>query len=217
MEFLPPEIDDYAGQFTAAPSPLLARIERETWQQVLMPRMCSGHQQGRFLSLISKLVGPRRILEVGTYTGYSALCMAEGLAPDGRLVTLDVNAELETRVRGYFADSLYAAQLDFRVGDARELIPQLDETWDLVFLDADKENYITYYEMVVDHVRPGGLILADNVLWSGKVTDPSISDHETDALRAYNAHVAADPRVEHQLLPFRDGIMVARKNSAAGR
>jgi caffeoyl-CoA O-methyltransferase len=217
MEFLPPEIDDYAGQFTAPPSPLLERIERETWQQVLMPRMCSGHQQGRFLSLISKLVGPRRILEVGTYTGYSALCMAEGLAPDGRLVTLDVNAELETRVRGYFADSLYAAQLDFRVGDARELIPQLDETWDLVFLDADKENYITYYEMVVDHVRPGGLILADNVLWSGKVTDPSISDHETDALRAYNAHVAADPRVEHQLLPFRDGIMVARKNSAAGR
>jgi predicted O-methyltransferase YrrM len=217
MEFLPPEIDDYAGLFTAPPSPLLERIERETWQQVLMPRMCSGHQQGRFLSLISKLVGPRRILEVGTYTGYSALCMAEGLAPDGRLVTLDVNAELETRVRGYFADSLYAAQLDFRVGDARELIPQLDETWDLVFLDADKENYITYYEMVVDRVRPGGLILADNVLWSGKVADPSISDHETDALRAYNAHVAADPRVEHQLLPFRDGVMVARKKSAAGR
>lgn len=211
MEFLPPEIDDYAGLFTAPPSPLLERIERETWQQVLMPRMCSGHQQGRFLSLISKMVGPRRILEVGTYTGYSALCMAEGLLPDGRLVTLDVNAELETRVRGYFADSPYAAQLDFRVGDARELIPQFDETWDLVFLDADKENYLTYYEMVVDRVRPGGLILADNVLWSGKVADPSISDHETDALRAYNAHVAADPRVEHQLLPFRDGIMVARK------
>ena len=213
MEFLPPEIDDYAGLFTAHPSPLLERIERETWQQVLMPRMCSGHQQGRFLSLISKLVGPRRILEVGTYTGYSALCMAEGLAPDGHLVTMDVNAELETRVRGYFADSPFAAQLDFRVGDARELIPQLDETWDLVFLDADKENYITYYEMVVDRVRPGGLILADNVLWSGKVADPSISDHETDALRAYNAHVAADPRVEHQLLPFRDGIMVCTKHN----
>ena len=211
MEFLPPEIDDYAGQFTAAPSALLERIERETWQQVLMPRMCSGHQQGRFLSLISKLVGPRRILEVGTYTGYSALCMAEGLTADGRLITMDVNAELETRVRGYFADSPFAAQLDFRVGDARELIPQLDETWDLVFLDADKENYLTYYEMVVDCVRPGGLILADNVLWSGKVADPSISDHETDALRAYVQHVAADPRVEHQLLPFRDGVMVARK------
>ncbi|MEY3692818.1 MAG: hypothetical protein RL157_142 [Bacteroidota bacterium] len=137
--------------------------------------------------------------------------MAEGLLPDGRLVTLDVNAELETRVRGYFADSPYAGQLDFRVGDARELIPHFDETWDLVFLDADKENYLTYYEMVVDRVRPGGLILADNVLWSGKVADPSVHDHETDALRAYNAHVAADPRVEHQLLPFRDGIMVARK------
>jgi caffeoyl-CoA O-methyltransferase len=211
MEFLPPEIDDYAGQFTAPPSPLLERIERETWQQVLMPRMCSGHQQGRFLSLISQLLRPRRVLEVGTYTGYSALCLAEGLVPEGRLVTLDVNAELETRVLGYFADSPFATQLDFRVGDARELIPQLDETWDLVFLDADKENYITYYEMVVDRVRPGGLILADNVLWSGKVADPSISDHETDALRAYNAHVAADPRVEHQLLPFRDGIMVARR------
>ena len=211
MEFLPPEIDDYAGQFTAAHSALLERIERETWQQVLMPRMCSGHQQGRFLSLISNLVGPRRILEVGTYTGYSALCMAEGLTADGRLITMDVNAELETRVRGYFADSPFAAQLDFRLGDARELIPQLDETWDLVFLDADKENYLTYYEMVVDRVRPGGLILADNVLWSGKVADPSISDHETDALRAYVQHVAADPRVEHQLLPFRDGVMVARK------
>lgn len=211
MEFLPPEIDDYAGLFTAPPSPLLERIERETWQQVLLPRMCSGHQQGRFLSLISKLVGPRRILEVGTYTGYSALCMAEGLAPDGRLITMDVNAELETRVRGYFADSPYAAQLDFKVGDARELIPQLDETWDLVFLDADKENYLTYYEMVVDRVRPGGLILADNVLWSGKVADPSISDHETDALRAYVQYVATDSRVEHQLLPFRDGVMVARK------
>jgi predicted O-methyltransferase YrrM len=211
MEFLPPEIDDYAGQFTAAPSPLLARIERETWQQVLMPRMCSGHQQGRFLSLISQLLRPRRVLEVGTYTGYSALCLAEGLAPDGRLYTVDVNAELETRVRGYFADSPWNDQLDFRVGDARTLIPQLDETWDLVFLDADKENYLAYYEMVVDRVRPGGLILADNVLWSGKVADPSISDHETDALRAYNAHVAADPRVEHQLLPFRDGIMVARR------
>lgn len=211
MEFLPPEIDDYAGQFTAAPSPLLARIERETWQQVLMPRMCSGHQQGRFLSLISQLLRPRRVLEVGTYTGYSALCLAEGLAPDGRLYTLDVNAELETRVRGYFADSPWNDQLDFRVGDARTLIPQLDETWDLVFLDADKENYLTYFEMVVDRVRPGGLILADNVLWSGKVADPSVSDHETDALRAYNAHVAADPRVEHQLLPFRDGVMVARK------
>ncbi|MFZ9778347.1 MAG: O-methyltransferase, partial [Schleiferiaceae bacterium] len=131
MEFLPPEIDDYAGQFTAAPSPLLARIERETWQQVLMPRMCSGHQQGRFLSLISQLLRPRRVLEVGTYTGYSALCLAEGLAPDGRLYTLDVNAELETRVRGYFADSPWNDQLDFRVGDARTLIPQLDETWDL--------------------------------------------------------------------------------------
>jgi predicted O-methyltransferase YrrM len=165
MEFLPPEIDDYAGQFTAAPSPLLARIERETWQQVLMPRMCSGHQQGRFLSLISQLLRPRRVLEVGTYTGYSALCLAEGLASDGRLYTVDVNAELETRVRGYFADSPWNDQLDFRVGDARTLIPQLDETWDLVFLDADKENYLAYYEMVVDRVRPGGLILADNVLW----------------------------------------------------
>ena len=211
MEFLPPEIDDYAGLFTAPPSPLLERIERETWQQVLMPRMCSGHQQGRFLSLISQLLRPRRVLEVGTYTGYSALCLAEGLAPNGRLYTLDVNAELETRVRGYFADSPWDDQLDFRVGDARTLIPQLDETWDLVFLDADKENYITYYEMVVDRVRPGGLILADNVLWSGKVADPNISDHETDALRAYVQHVAADPRVEHQLLPFRDGVMVARK------
>ena len=211
MEFLPENIDRYAGLWTEPASELLERIERETWQQVLMPRMCSGHQQGRFLSLISKLVGPRRILEVGTYTGYSALCMAEGLTADGRLITMDVNAELETRVRGYFADSPFAAQLDFRVGDARELIPQLDETWDLVFLDADKENYLTYYEMVVDRVRPGGLILADNVLWSGKVADLSISDHETDALRAYVQHVAADPRVEHQLLPFRDGVMVARK------
>ena len=214
MEFLPKHIDAYASAWTAAQSTLLDRVERETWQQVLMPRMLSGHQQGRFLSMISHLLRPKRILEFGTYTGYSALCMAEGLAPDGQLHTLEVNAELETRVRGYIAEAGWEKAIVPHFGIASDLIQEpwfQGEMWDLVFIDADKENYQAYYDAVIEQVRPGGLVIADNVLWSGKVVDAEITDAETEGLRAYVAAVATDPRVVHQLLPFRDGLSVARR------
>lgn len=211
MEFIAQGLADYANAHTSSSCNLLQRIERETHLEVLQPRMLSGPFQGRLLSLISKLVHPDRILEVGTYTGYSALCLAEGLTKEGKLITLDVNEELHKRVQGYFDASEYSEQIDYRVGDALYLIPALNETWDLVFIDADKKNYLKYYDLVVDRVRPGGLILADNVLWSGKVIDEKAQDKETVLLRQYNERINLDERVENILLPIRDGIMVARK------
>lgn len=211
MEFIAQGLADYANAHSTVASSLLQRIERETHLEVLQPRMLSGPFQGRLLSLISKLVQPKRILEIGTYTGYSALCLAEGLTKEGKLVTLDVNEELHKRVQGYFNASDYSEQIDYRIGDALDLIPALNETWDLVFIDADKKNYLNYYDLVVDRVRSGGLILADNVLWSGKVIDEKAQDMETVLLREYNERINRDERVENILLPIRDGIMVARK------
>lgn len=211
MEFIAQGLADYANAHSTVASSLLQRIERETHLEVLQPRMLSGPFQGRLLSLISKLVQPKRILEIGTYTGYSALCLAEGLTKEGKLVTLDVNEELHKRVQGYFNASDYSEHIDYRIGDALDLIPALNETWDLVFIDADKKNYLNYYDLVVDRVRSGGLILADNVLWSGKVIDEKAQDKETVLLRQYNERINRDERVENILLPIRDGIMVARK------
>lgn len=211
MEFIAQGLADYANAHSTVASSLLQRIERETHLEVLQPRMLSGPFQGRLLSLISKLVQPKRILEIGTYTGYSALCLAEGLTKEGKLITLDVNEELHKRVQGYFNASDYSEHIDYRIGDALDLIPALNETWDLVFIDADKKNYLNYYDLVVDRVRPGGLILADNVLWSGKVIDEKAQDKETVLLRQYNERINLDERVENILLPIRDGIMVARK------
>ena len=211
MEFIAQGLADYANAHSTVASSLLQRIERETHLEVLQPRMLSGPFQGRLLSLISKLVQPKRILEIGTYTGYSALCLAEGLTKEGKIITLDVNEELHKRVQGYFNASDYSEQIDYRIGDALDLIPALNETWDLVFIDADKKNYLNYYDLVVDRVRSGGLILADNVLWSGKVIDEKAQDKETVLLRQYNERINHDERVENILLPIRDGIMVARK------
>ena len=211
MEFIAQGLADYANAHSTVASSLLQRIERETHLEVLQPRMLSGPFQGRLLSLISKLVQPKRILEIGTYTGYSALCLAEGLTKEGKLVTLDVNEELHKRVQGYFNASDYSEHIDYRIGDALDLVPALNETWDLVFIDADKKNYVNYYDLVVDRVRSGGLILADNVLWSGKVIDEKAQDKETVLLRQYNERINRDERVENILLPIRDGIMVARK------
>ena len=154
---------------------------------------------------------PERILEIGTYTGYSALCLAEGLQQCGKLVTMDKNGELESRVRGYFAESTRSEVFDFRIGDAVEIIPKLSETWDLVFIDADKDNYLNYFNLVVDNVRKGGMIIADNVLWSGKVLDEKVTDRDTVALREFNDAVHKDVRVSNVLLPVRDGLMVLRK------
>ncbi len=211
MEFIAQELDQYCCSHTAEENELLKRINRETHLEVLQPRMLSGHFQGRVLSMLSKMIQPKRILEIGTYTGYSALCLAEGLTPDGKLVTIDVNEELEMRVRGYFNASFHADQIEYILSPALEVIPNLNQTWDLVFIDADKQNYIEYYEMVLPLVNPGGYIILDNVLWSGKVVNPEENDKDTVLLRNLNTLIHADERVEEVLLPIRDGLMIARK------
>lgn len=210
MEFLPDDIARYVEHHTSPESDLLKQISRDTHAQVLMPRMLSGHVQGRFLSMISQFIQPKYILEIGTYTGYSAICLAEGLAPDGKLITIDVNEELENRVRIYFQKAGLEAKVDYRIGDAEKVIPTLDVMFDLVFIDADKENYSLYYDLVFDKVKVGGAILADNVLWSGKVTQTKM-DKDTRALSEFNKKVNNDARVEALLLPLRDGIMMVRK------
>ncbi|GAB4023083.1 O-methyltransferase [Spirosoma koreense] len=212
MDFLPPDISAYAETYTSPESALLHRLNRNTRAQVMAPRMLSGHMQGRFLSMIAWMVRPRRILEIGTYTGYSALCLAEGLTDDGRLITIDQNEELETFARSYWEQSPLNAKIDLRVGIAADILPTLDETFDLVFIDADKRNLSRYFDLIFDKLRPGGFILADNVLWSGKVVEsPKPSDLDTIAVQAFNQKVQDDARVENVLLPVRDGIMLIRK------
>jgi predicted O-methyltransferase YrrM len=197
-------------QYCEPESELLQRINRETNLKVLMPRMLSGHYQGRVLSMLSKLVNPRRILEVGTFTGYATLCLAEGLHLEGKLYTLDINVELEDMVRRNFADSAYEKQIVYLLGDAMQNIPQLDEVFDLVFIDADKKNNGAYYDLVIDKVRPGGLIIVDNVLWSGKVLSNQ-QDKDTRNIITFNDKIAKDPQVEKLILPVRDGLFVIRK------
>jgi len=210
MEFINPELQHYSELHTSPETDLLKKINRDTHNLVMKPRMLSGHMQGRFLSLISKMIRPKTILEIGTYTGYSALCLAEGLTSDGKLITLDVNEELEGRVRGYFNHSEWKDRIDFRIGNALKIIPELTDSFDLVFIDADKENYVSYFDLVIDKVSAGGFMLADNVLWSGKVLD-SKPDKDTRAILAFNDKVHNDPRVENVLLPVRDGITLIRK------
>lgn len=203
-------IQNYAEQHTTEESQLLKRINRDTHAQVLMPRMLSGQMQGRVLAMISCMIRPRVILEIGTYTGYSAICMAEGLHEDGKLITIDINEELEERVRGYFREAKLGDRIDYRIGDATAIIPRLKEKFDLVFIDADKENYARYFDLVIDHVNLNGIILADNVLWSGKVLNDK-PDKDTRAILEFNAKIQEDERVENVLLPIRDGIMLMRK------
>lgn len=210
MEFIPPEIERYCLAHTAGESDLLRKINRDTHAEVLMPRMVSGHLQGRFLAMVSHMVRPHRILEIGTYTGYSALCLAEGLVHEGKIVTIDINEELETRVRSYFSQSPLHNKIDYLIGNAVHIIPTLSDVFDLVFIDADKENYALYYDLIVDKVRPGGVIIADNVLWSGKVLQEK-ADKDTRAIQQFNQKVHADRRVENFLLPLRDGLMIIRK------
>jgi predicted O-methyltransferase YrrM len=213
MEFIDPILDQYVCDHTAQEGELLKKINRETHLEVLQPRMLSGHFQGRVLSMFSKMIKPNRILEIGTYTGYSALCLAEGLTAEGKLVTIDVNEELEYRVRSYFDNSEFSQKITYLVGDAIKLIPTIYEKWDIVFIDADKLNYLNYYQLVFSSVKTGGYIIADNVLWSGKVADTTKQDRETNVLREYNDYIHNDPRVEEVLMPIRDGLMIARKIS----
>lgn len=210
MDFIPPAIQKYSEDHTSQESDLLKVINRDTNARVLMPRMLSGHMQGRILSMVSKMINPTTILEIGTYTGYSAICLAEGLKEGGKLITIDINEELESMVRSYFGRSLFAAAIDYRIGNALHIIPTLKGNFDLVFIDADKENYARYYDLVINHVPLGGYILADNVLWSGKVLDAK-PDKDTRAIIEFNRKVNEDARVENVLLPVRDGIMVMRK------
>jgi len=191
-------------------STLLQKIDRETHLKVLMPRMLSGHYQGRVLSLLSKMISPSRILEIGTFTGYATLCLAEGLGADGLIYTLDINEELEERVRGYFAESQDEEKIRYIIGDATQTVNTLNEIFDLVFIDADKKNNGTYYDLIFDRVRPGGLIVVDNVLWSGKVLHAN-PDKDTKNITNFNDKIAADNRVEKLILPVRDGLFIIRK------
>jgi predicted O-methyltransferase YrrM len=210
MEFIDDGIEEYARQHTEPENDLLKELVRETHAMVLQPRMLSGHLQGRFLSFIAKVYQPSLILEIGTYTGYSALCLAEGLNPIGRLITIDVNEELETFTRSFFNRSAYRDQIDYRIADAAVEIQAVEGPIDLVFIDADKRNYALYFDLVISKMRSGGLILVDNVLWSGKIIEESAKDKSTEALRDFNTKVANDPRVEPLLLPIRDGLFLLR-------
>ncbi|NNC69541.1 MAG: O-methyltransferase [Flavobacteriaceae bacterium] len=211
MNFLPEYIETYVENHTEDEPKLLKELSRETWQKILVPRMLSGHFQGRILSLLSKMVSPKSILEIGTYTGYSALCMAEGLQNRGVLHTIDKNEELYDIQRKYFDKSPYGNQIIQYLGNALEIIEQLDETFDMVFVDADKSNYINYFHAVIEKMKSGGIILSDNVLWSGKVTEiPDANDEDTKALIAYNKLLKEDDRVETVLLPIRDGLTISR-------
>lgn len=216
MDFLPPELQQYAENHTSPEPALLKKLNRDTQANVLKPRMLSGHLQGRLLAMISHLLRPRQILEIGTYTGYSAICLAEGLAEGGTLHTIDVNAELEEMVRRYFAEAGLTEKIKYYLGPALEIIPQLPETFDLVFIDADKLNNANYFDLVIDKVRPGGFIITDNVLWSGKVIHQAAGkiDKDTQAVLDFNRKVHEDPRVENILLPIRDGLLLVRKISS---
>lgn len=211
MNFIPEALDEYAVKHTQPEPELLAQLSRETFQKVLQPRMLSGHYQGRLLSLLSKISRPKSILEIGTYTGYSALCLAEGLHPEGELHTIDINEELVDLQKKYFALSPYKDQIHQHLGNALSIIPSLNFKFDLVFMDADKPSYPEYLDLIIDKINPGGILLTDNVLWSGKVIqEPEEDDESTKALLKYNKRIAEDPRLETILLPIRDGLSITR-------
>ena len=214
MHFLSEDLERYAEQHSQQEPPLLAALVRETHLRVLQPRMLSGHLQGRLLSVLSKLLAPSYIVEIGTFTGYATLCLAEGLAPLGRLHTIEANEEYEDIQNKYFGQSPYREQIGQHFAPALEVLPTLPDAIDLVFIDADKKNYLNYLEAVLPKMRVGGVILSDNVLWSGKVVEPvKDNDKHTQVLMAYNERLATDPRLETVLLPIRDGLTLSRVKS----
>jgi predicted O-methyltransferase YrrM len=211
MDFLPDKIDDYVVEHSQKEPVLLQKLNKETWQKILNPRMLSGAFQGRVLAMISKLLHPTSILEIGTFTGYSALCLAEGMQQGGTLITIDKNEELQDFAQKYFERSDYKSQIKQLIGNAIDVIPTLNEKFDLVFIDADKSNYCNYFDLIIDKMNSGGVILSDNVLWSGKVVeefDPK--DIDTNALVTYNKMLNNDARIETVLLPIRDGLTISR-------
>ncbi len=211
MQLLPENIEIYIEKHSAQEPKLLKQLNKETWQKVLHPRMISGAYQGRILSMLSKLINPKNILEIGTFTGYSALCLVEGLQKDGKLYTIDKNEELDDFAQDYFKKSEYHSQIIKLTGNAVELIPTLDLTFDLVFLDADKQNYCRYFDLIINKMNRGGVIISDNVLWYGKVAEPvDDKDKDTKELVRYNKLLASDSRIESVILPIRDGLTVSR-------
>lgn len=213
MNLIHPDIEKYAQQYSSPESDVLKRLNRETHAKVLRPRMLSGHMQGKLLEMISFMLRPERIVEIGTYTGYSAICLARGLKPGGKLHTIDHNPELEDFTRSFFDEAGLSSVIEYHIGEASDILPGLKGPFDLAFIDADKENYLHYYEVIMNKVRAGGIILADNVLWSGKVLSETAAkaDVEAEALMEFNKFVQGDHRVENLLLPFRDGLSVIRK------
>jgi caffeoyl-CoA O-methyltransferase len=212
MEFIAADLAAYADAHTSPESAVLQQLNRDTHAHILYARMLSGHLQGRLLAMLSQMIRPRRILEIGTYTGYSALCLAEGLQPDGELITLEKNEELEGFIRRHWADTPHEHQLDLHLGPAADLIPTLEGEFDLIFIDADKRSNALYYDLVFEKLRPGGFLLVDNVLWSGKVVQPvAPADQDTQAVLAFNKKIHDDPRVDNVLLPVRDGLLLVRK------
>lgn len=212
MEFLDKKLDDYITAHSEIENEVLSELNRQTHLQILIPRMIAGHYQGRVLSMLSHMIKPKNVLEVGTYTGYSAICFAEGLAENGIIHTIDLNEELESFQSNYFEKSGFRDKIVQHIGNALDIIPKIEGNFDLVYIDADKENYCNYYDQTIDRVNKGGYIIADNVLWSGKVIEPlNPKDEETRMLLKYNDKIQSDDRVQNVLLPIRDGLMVARK------
>ncbi len=212
MHFISEAIDDYAVAHSAEEPELLQQLRRETYQKVLQPRMLSGHYQGRLLSLISKLVNPQRILEIGTYTGYSALCLAEGLKENGILHTIDINEELFDLQKRFFKTSAFTKKIKQHLGNALQIIPELEGNFDLIFIDADKTNYVNYFDLIIHRLNPGGILISDNVLWSGKVIEKvNPKDISTQTVLEYNTLLAKDERLETVLLPIRDGLSISRR------
>ena len=210
MNFISDQLQQYIDDHSMEESDLLKALDRETHQKVLQPRMLSGLYQGRLLALLAKMIGPKKILEVGTYTGYATLCMAEGLTTGGSIDTVDHNEELTDMQRRYFDQSTYGSQIVQHLGEAKDILKTLTGPYDLVFLDADKENYPQYFDLIIDKLETGGILLSDNVLWSGKVLEKA-TDEATSALQEYNHKINTDVRVETVVLPIRDGLTITRK------
>lgn len=212
MEIIAEKIDAYALAHSQAETDILKKLNRETHAKILMPRMLSGHMQGNLLTMLSKMIQPKQILEIGTYTGYSGICLAQGLIENGVLHTIDNNEELELMVRKYINEAGLTQKIKYYIGNALDIIPTINENYDLVFIDADKSNYSNYYDLIFDRVNSGGLIIADNVLWSGKILDAvDKMDNDTKAIDHFNKKIHKDTRVEHMLLNIRDGLMIIRK------
>lgn len=206
------DLEQYILNHIDNEDPVLAQLDRDTHANILYSRMCSGHLQGTILTFLSKLIQPQRILELGTFTGYSAICLAQGLQPEGKLHTVEINDELEEFAYSYFEKAGLSETIIQHIGDAETIVPSLDKTFDLVFMDADKRRYVDHYNLIIDKVRPGGVILADNTLWDGKVIEPvAKNDLQTKGILAFNEYVKNDPRVETTILPLRDGITMLRK------